>query len=93
MLSVPAQPRGSIAEPIPEIVFWVFGVIWIASPKVQVSHEAIEPVLLSFSLVTLSSAHPRADAPIALSELLKVDTFLEGHELTLGQSPADVLKF
>ena len=81
--SVPTQPRRCIAEPIAEIIFWVFGIIWMSSPQVEVGDQAVEPVLCAFSLKPLGSVDPCAHAAIAFGKFLKVNTFLERHELSV----------
>ena len=91
--SVATQPRGSIAEPVAQIIFGVLRVIGMASPQVEIGHQTVEPLLRPFPLKALCSAHPCADAAIAIGEFLKVDAFLERNELTLGQAAADVLQF
>ena len=65
----------------------------MTSPQVEIGHQAVEALLCSFPLKALRSARPRAHAAIAFGKFLKVDAFLEGYELTLGQTAADVLQF
>ena len=67
-------------------------IIGMAPSQVEIGHQAIKALLCAFPLKTLSSARPRAHAPIAFGEFLKVDAFLERNELALSKAAADVFQ-
>ena len=67
-------------------------VIGMATSQVEIGHQTIEALLCAFPLKTLGSAQPRAHAPIAFGEFLKLDAFLERNELALSYAAADVLQ-
>ena len=55
----------------------MLGILWMASPQVEVGDQTVEPVLCAFPLKTLRSVHPCAHAAIAFGKFLKVDALLE----------------
>ena len=81
-----------MAEPFAEVITAAMHVTWIATAKVHVDQQFVEPRHSASSLSALSPVHPGEDAAIALCKFLQVNPFSQGHCVALCDASADVLK-
>ena len=71
--SVASEPGISIAEPTAEVVLRTMLISGVSASEIHVHEQLVESRHGTLPLCALSTIHPREDAAVSISELLKFD--------------------